>query len=203
MYTDILVLLIYLLPGTKNKTVKKCFRVDCIIFISLLFLFKIWFKKKKVCVHMWTSVRLCARVHAWAHVSNKKRESESESRTSYKSLKNYSRIIAQLTFSFFPTRQRNPCPHFFFFCNKMNFYSSPLIFFYLPERSEQKRRVLDPSHNKDSYKCTKITRFYSSDVIFYPNISSLCLRWPYLWGWHSEGLVPGLEYRAWRGTIQG
>lgn len=148
------------------------------------------------------NVDKCELVPAWVHVSNRMRGSESESRTSYKSLKNYNRIIAQLTFSFFSTRQRNTCPHpplSFSFCEEMNFSFSPLILLHILREIS----MLDPSHNQDSlHTCTKITRFHSSDVICSRSVS-LYLRWHYLWGWHGEGPVSGLEYRVWRGTIQG
>lgn len=123
---------------------------------------------------------------------------ERKSRTSHKSFKNYSRIIAQLTFSIV----REILALFFtFFNNKMNSSVSPLNLLQHPPRSKQ-------SEGCSTRHTVRIPTTEQNNLVLFlwcdssPYISSLCLRWPYLWLCLGEGPEFGLKNRTAKGTIQ-
>lgn len=109
------------------------------------------------------------------HVWNRMTESESEWRTSYKSFKNYSWIMAQLTFSFSPN-QGISCSYslfFFFFGDKMN-DCLRLLSFLFPSPWEQNEECLTLHMKKRiPTKRYKITRFYTVWCDFLASTSPL------------------------------
>lgn len=144
-----------------------------------------------ICGRVWGNVHLCVHEH-----TSQNPASASESRISYKSLKNYSRIIAQLTFSFFPTRQRNPCPHSLF-PSLIKWTSLPLLlsFSNLPTGSEQNDGCLTLLRTiRISTKTYKKYPGFIPLMWFSTLMSPLFVR---------ADLIYGGEYRTWRGTMQG
>lgn len=102
--------------------------------------------RRNLCAHA-DKCQVALHLHVWNRVT----ESESEWRTFYKSFRNYSWIMAQLTFSFSPN-QGISCSYspffffFFFWWQNERLSLSPLILISLSLGT--KRRVPDPSLEK-------------------------------------------------------
>lgn len=131
------------------------------------------FSRRNLC----TPADKCQVALHW-YVWNRMAESESEWRTSYKSFKNYSWIMAQLTFSFSPNQEISCSysPFFFFFFFLVTKWTTVSVssHSYFPLLGNKTKSAWPFTRKKkDSYKRYKITRFYTSDVIFLASTSPL------------------------------